>query len=234
LLTMYVIKPIFYLYLIGLMLFASVFNWQYAKENGFIKWILLGEIVPTIQSTIWPYYVVKYIMSSNLMYSNTDNNQMNFPPDGQVKASFKEKAWWLTEYADLNLALDKAGGTISGSYLTGPQGTAVVRIKLERGSGNSLILKLDLPAESFISSEGDKFPSSDRVDFTFRDHDLDGMPDDVFSSFINIKGMKDKLSDDGFLQIRDSVDHTDFFLMWTINLAFSTNHFLHNKNSILQ
>jgi hypothetical protein len=35
---------------------ALYFNWEYARENGFAKWFLLGEIVPTARSIIWPYF----------------------------------------------------------------------------------------------------------------------------------------------------------------------------------
>lgn len=33
------------------------YNWQYAKKNGFIKWLILGEVVATIKSTVWPYFM---------------------------------------------------------------------------------------------------------------------------------------------------------------------------------
>jgi len=33
------------------------YNWQYAKEHGFIKWLFLGEIVATLKSTAWPYFI---------------------------------------------------------------------------------------------------------------------------------------------------------------------------------
>jgi hypothetical protein len=36
--------------------FTPYFNWLYAKEHGFTKWLLLGEIVPTAQALAWPYY----------------------------------------------------------------------------------------------------------------------------------------------------------------------------------
>lgn len=44
------------LYIISLSVVTPYYNWQYAKEHGFIKWVLFGEIVATMKSTIWPYY----------------------------------------------------------------------------------------------------------------------------------------------------------------------------------
>lgn len=32
------------------------FNWNYARENGFMKWLLLGEFVATTKAIVWPYY----------------------------------------------------------------------------------------------------------------------------------------------------------------------------------
>ena len=237
LLTKFILTPLYYVYFIGLMISAVFFNWQYAQENGFFKWLLLGEIVPTIQSTIWPYYTVKHFVGRNSggLHEGDMQREMQLPPDGQVIASFKEKAWWLPEYAQLNAALDKASGALSASYRVGPKGTSHVRVQLERGTGKSLNLILDLPPEAVVSadpSKGKTLPSKERIIIKFRDHDLDGIPDDVFSKSFGESIAKEKFTNDGFLHIRDSVDHTAFLAQWTIGLAFSSNHFLHDKDSV--
>jgi hypothetical protein len=47
-----------YIYMfVAILIFAPYYNWQYAKDNGFASWLLLGEIVPTAKAMIWPYYV---------------------------------------------------------------------------------------------------------------------------------------------------------------------------------
>jgi hypothetical protein len=43
-------------FFIAVMIFAPYYNWIYARDNGFVKWVLLGQIVPTVQSFGWPYY----------------------------------------------------------------------------------------------------------------------------------------------------------------------------------
>jgi hypothetical protein len=40
-----------------------VFSWQYAQEHGFVAWVILGEIVPALQSLIWPYYLLRLVNS---------------------------------------------------------------------------------------------------------------------------------------------------------------------------
>src|SRR6266849_9921658 len=50
---------VFGVYFIGASLSAVYFNWTYARDNGFLKWMLLGQIVPTAKAVVWPYYLVR-------------------------------------------------------------------------------------------------------------------------------------------------------------------------------
>jgi len=34
------------------------FNYRYAQTQGFLKWALLGQVVPTMQGVAWPYYAL--------------------------------------------------------------------------------------------------------------------------------------------------------------------------------
>jgi hypothetical protein len=45
--------------LYGFSLFAIVpyYNWRYANEQGFVKWLFFGEIIATAKSVVWPYFV---------------------------------------------------------------------------------------------------------------------------------------------------------------------------------
>ena len=44
------------LYFISVMVAIPYFNFRYAKKHGFVTWLLLGEIVPTAQAVVWPYF----------------------------------------------------------------------------------------------------------------------------------------------------------------------------------
>ena len=46
------------LYFLSLTVITPYYNWNYAKEHGFIKWLCLGEIVATLESIAWPYFVL--------------------------------------------------------------------------------------------------------------------------------------------------------------------------------
>ena len=49
---------IWYAYLVITMLTVPVFNWRYAREHGFVSWLLFGEVVATFKAVVWPYYAV--------------------------------------------------------------------------------------------------------------------------------------------------------------------------------
>lgn len=41
-------------YAISVAIFGVYYNWEFAKDNGFIMWLLFGQIVPTFKAMIWP------------------------------------------------------------------------------------------------------------------------------------------------------------------------------------
>ena len=237
-LTKFILTPLLYIYFAGFVISGSYFNWRYAQQNGFIKWLLLGEIVPTFQSIIWPYYAASSLVDSDStpQTGGRQDRGTRPPPDGKVIAAFKSEAWWLPEYKQLNDVLDQAGGTLSASYRAGPSGTSYVGVKLERGHGKGLILSLDLPPEVIKSVDpktGKIESGNERNRWTFRDHNLDGMPDDVLLKPVQYPIFQESFTADGYMVVRDSVDHTAILGQWTIGLAFCTNHFLRGKDSVL-
>ena len=44
----------------GLAVAVPYFNWQYAKESGFARWLLLGEVVATVKASAWPYFLFEH------------------------------------------------------------------------------------------------------------------------------------------------------------------------------
>ena len=44
------------LYFISVVVALPYFNFRYANKHGFVNWLLLGEIVPTAQALVWPYF----------------------------------------------------------------------------------------------------------------------------------------------------------------------------------
>jgi len=46
-----------YLYCIVAALMALVFNYQYAREHGFVSWLLFGEVVATFKAILWIFFI---------------------------------------------------------------------------------------------------------------------------------------------------------------------------------
>ena len=65
----FLIYIILYPYFIALFWFVPFYNWKYAKENGFLKWVVLGEFVATGKALAWPYF---------LFFQNTESNLSHF------------------------------------------------------------------------------------------------------------------------------------------------------------
>jgi hypothetical protein len=38
------------------MFFVPYYNWQYAREHGFVERLAFGEIIPTYEALAWPYF----------------------------------------------------------------------------------------------------------------------------------------------------------------------------------
>jgi hypothetical protein len=54
----YPIMIIFGAYILSVtMVFTPYYNWQFAKTNGFMKWVFFGEVIATGKAVIWPYIV---------------------------------------------------------------------------------------------------------------------------------------------------------------------------------
>lgn len=51
-------------------------NWNYARENGFMKWLIFGEIVATAKGFIWPYYAYnKYMKKADIRQANVKKDK---------------------------------------------------------------------------------------------------------------------------------------------------------------
>jgi hypothetical protein len=44
------------LYMLTVCFAGAYFNWQYAREHGFVPWLLMGEMVPSAKAMVWPYF----------------------------------------------------------------------------------------------------------------------------------------------------------------------------------
>jgi hypothetical protein len=55
-----VLSALMSLYMISTFIAAPYFNWRYIQDHGFLDWILWGEIKPTAEALIWPYFALQH------------------------------------------------------------------------------------------------------------------------------------------------------------------------------
>ncbi len=74
-----IVIGIFMLYILSSSFAAAYFNWQYATQHGFLKWLLLGEITATLKGFVWPYYALS--QSTPSVPSLSDTSSQGSPDD---------------------------------------------------------------------------------------------------------------------------------------------------------
>ena len=101
---------------------------------------------------------------------------------------------------------------------------------------HGLILTADLPREATRSLDpktGELKPRETRSILTFRDLDLDGVPDEFKVEPRGELLYEEELTDDGFVKFRNSSEHQSILTLWSVSIGFSINHFLHGIDSAL-
>ncbi|MDD4991515.1 MAG: hypothetical protein PHR83_04700 [Paludibacter sp.] len=61
-----ILTGVIYTYLLPMIFYVPYYNWTYARDNGFVKWVLLGEVVATGKGFAWPYFVIFEKPKSNI------------------------------------------------------------------------------------------------------------------------------------------------------------------------
>jgi hypothetical protein len=89
-----VLYIICYAYGIGAMGSVTYFNWRYAKDNGFVKWLFLGEIIATAKGIVWPYYVFSTPVNR---YDSPDDNHFR-----NSKKAFDEALMIIDKVGDVS------------------------------------------------------------------------------------------------------------------------------------
>jgi hypothetical protein len=68
------------IYMVVLVVAVPYFNWRYAQENGFVRWILFGEFVATVKGFAWPYFFATNFFSNE---SSLEAKNAPLPPYAQ-------------------------------------------------------------------------------------------------------------------------------------------------------
>ena len=115
-------KIIFYAYILPMIFYVPFYNWQYANENGFGKWLMFGEVASTAKALIWPYYFFFNKQNENYFdhfkksigYSN-EGTKLNY--QGQIFSSQNENE--IKKYIDLKRKALEEGKLVDIGKLNG-------------------------------------------------------------------------------------------------------------------
>jgi ABC-type glucose/galactose transport system permease subunit len=48
------LNPLLYVWLTGVVIFGLIYNFQYIDAEGFIQWLLFGEVIASAKALVWP------------------------------------------------------------------------------------------------------------------------------------------------------------------------------------
>lgn len=172
------------LYALSILIFMPYFNWQYAKENAFIKWLILGQIVPTAKSLIWPYYVlysdpgqpVAGDKSSNVAeYTDNEYNyafqfpstwKMKPPPAKQEGDLGEARVFISAPRATLMAVVGQIGKTVAeAAYRSNPDSERVVKALIDLSVEQYKKVSKSLNAGRMIVNETKVMPSNKGIRF---------------------------------------------------------------------
>jgi hypothetical protein len=120
----------FFIYFyVAALIACPYYNWQYAKQNGFASWIVLGQIVPTAKALAWPYFAVASRVA-----------------DGSVDPHFKASS---NATGKALLLVNEAGGI---TELT-PEQSGVIADLLE-----TAVAEADLVSDGYLAEIHPDFP----------------------------------------------------------------------------
>lgn len=63
---------IVYGYTFGVMIFTPYYNWQFAQKHGFWAWLTFGQVVPTMQAAVWPWF-----LAQDTLFAKKPDPEMN-------------------------------------------------------------------------------------------------------------------------------------------------------------
>jgi hypothetical protein len=149
------------IYVGGLMISLLLFNYQYAREHGFVEWLAFGEIVPSLKATIWPYYVVRGVSGSAL-------------PDGRL-AETREgfRSVDIPRYYPVLLEHIREHGPLSVNWVSQTGDVQGLRVWL--GATGSVFVRTTVPTSERPDGSG---PLRELI-ITMNDQDADGTVDRI-------------------------------------------------------
>lgn len=201
-------------------------NWKYAKEQGFVKWLILGQIEPTIDSFSWPYHFYKGFRDKQESGAqNTDRvDSDEFTSSKDIK-----EMWWYPKYSEFVLLVKKEG-VIRCTHKPNPMHEFTFYYTfLQENEGITLIIELPLGSIGYDDDNGTFVSINDPGLYKqyLRDIDLDGIPDHFkVNSEVPDISKKSSTTKDNYIIMDSNNEWLFYYYMWSNAVGFSINNFI--------
>src|SRR5437870_1403442 len=77
---------VFFAYVLVVTVVTPFYNWQYARDNGFIRWVLFGSIVSTAKAVAWPYFVFLTSESREIPSAGPEQRSPTLPASSEPRS----------------------------------------------------------------------------------------------------------------------------------------------------
>ncbi len=209
------------LHIVGSAASFFVFSYQYAREHGFLSWLLFGEFVPGLKAAVWEVFLILTLVQG--------------AEQQHVLTSEAQDFWWQPEYMSLvQFVSSDDDSTVSITYQSGLKASDQTTCSVLIQNDSSLVLRVELPKKALFTLDpetGQKVPSKTTPIYTIRDHDLNGTPDDFRIEPEGEPISREQLTEDGYTVYRSSPEQESVPLFWGLGIGFCINHFLHGVDS---
>jgi hypothetical protein len=155
------IRVLMFAYLGGMMISMLLFNYQYARQNGFMDWLVFGEVVPSLKAAVWPYYLVRGVLGTGSPAPRLSDTREGFHSTD------------IPRYYPVLIDYVRKHGTLSVGWLS--QAREQESLQVSSGSSGSMTITTSIS----LSSKPDGSGPLRRVAVVMNDFDCDGTVDRI-------------------------------------------------------
>lgn len=135
---------VFIVYFLTFFLSSLYFNWQYARDHGFLSWLFLGEIIATGQAVIWPYSL--FIAADSPFDSHYKNVTLAQYTDAEYGYAFQFPSnWKITpsvhkgELGELRVLVKSPDGDVIAVTVSQIDKSISRELFVKSGKGNEVV-----------------------------------------------------------------------------------------------
>jgi hypothetical protein len=132
------------LYFVSVFVFVPYYNWQFARDHGFLAWFFFGEIIPTGKALVWPYFM---FFADRGASTTKDGARISEYTDNQYNFAFQFPADWKFqkppapgEAGEVRVLLQSTRKNSSVMALVGHVGRSITKEQFENSPNRDTML----------------------------------------------------------------------------------------------